>query len=228
MNLKEVKKIVFSQLENSLASKDFKLYKAKESIRKKEIYGFSEVTIIIELNEDKSSINLELILCVKLNVVENIKSLFFESNPKFKNDRSTHCDSYDQLHSFPESGFLIKNIEDLNRVITTLISFIDQEGLSFFAKYSNINNLDYLYNNQKDCFQIASKAFIPRLFNSIILAKLNNRPDFEDIVRNFEKECQDNLDSGMVQMYYPHKFNALVSFLRHYPIGVYVPYLNSW
>lgn len=107
----------------------------------------------------------------------------------------------------PTTYWLIENSNDLENFIFNFKSNFEEIILPYFNENSTIERVDYLLNSYPLKMSIHNYIYPLRANIGIIAAKLNNNPNFNDLIKIYEKELDEAEEN------YKNEFFKLISIL---------------
>ncbi|WP_313386252.1 hypothetical protein [Chishuiella sp.] len=107
----------------------------------------------------------------------------------------------------PTTYWLIENSNDLENFIFNFKSNFEEIILPYFNENSTIERVDYLLNSHPLKMSIHNYIYPLRANIGIIAAKLNNNPNFNDLIKIYEKELDEAEEN------YKNEFFKLISIL---------------
>ena len=106
----------------------------------------------------------------------------------------------------------IIEIEDINNWIPKVKDFLFGFAFDFFEKYNSINELDIFFNTTPAEKTIYSYDLSTKIINSLIVAKLNNNPKYNELMNYYKSEIENKFQGYF--MY--EKCMKVINFLEKY------------
>lgn len=183
--------------------------------RKSEDEGFARTIpggrqeVLVSLLDYDPVFVFSLVMCVRLDAVENIFHLFSGAPPEYQ---ATTPTSITQLqYFFPghqgKKEYSASTEEDIEAAVREL-SVIRQKILRFFDQHQDVKALDATMNSEEAAdFDRSGQPY--RAMHGVIVARLANNTRFEKIVARYRNEAQPWPDEDK------DKLDRLVSYLKN-------------
>lgn len=204
----EVQEYVLDKLIENFEEAGFKVHKGRKTLRRKNPSGFDEMECSVVDYDGEYTI--EFSIAIRKNEVDDIYNQFSDSNPKsFKHTRTFLAVQY-RLEGVDkeEREFYIKKRKNVDDALENFFEFMSTHGMAYYEKYADLKKMDEAINSDPEAPQIHIFDEMERARRGLILAKLTDNPNFEDLVDTYRK----TLD-GWTQIYI-EEFEALIKHLK--------------
>lgn len=205
IKVKEVKELIASGLQNKLSSDGFIYKKGGNQFEK--ING--DYTLIFNLLvtawSDHFSIDVRLYVSQK-----EIESIY--EDIVGKSHKLTLGNTIDRINASPNgrevvNGNLTINLyfnEDIDAAIDSLESYYVQIAKPYFDKYQNLKAIDDIINNPpfNHCPADIGGRFDNRCMKGLIVARLINNPNFEQLVATYDEVIKETMDEESIENYH--------------------------
>lgn len=206
-NLKES---IIAELRPFFEQKGFLHLPKWEQFRKPTATGFQAVIISLADYDDLSL--LEIHLGVRQDAVENLAYPFTNGLMGFRESSMTLITPLAKLHGHAYQRFELKGTSDMSGPLTKIHDQLQKGGLSFLEKYTRLEEMEQLYNRHPKHNLPLVHNQINRCLRGMVLAHLNQRPDFDDLAIIYRERLQE-LRAPEVTI---QKFERLRDYLRSY------------
>ncbi len=198
MKYKIVKNIIFNELETFLKGHGFLAKKAEELFRKSTNDGFQEIAIAIS-NYDPI-FQIDYIFGIRVDEVEEIINTYENTPDEYKDLSLTSMVSMARLKgkgSMPM--YEISDEKELYSSLADFITFLKTDGLLHFTNFNSIQSLDGVISGNLEKTSLHMIDISNRISHGLVLAKLNQNPNFESFVAKYrqfhvENEFNDDLE----------------------------------
>ncbi|MGV3586635.1 MAG: hypothetical protein ACO1OF_06520 [Adhaeribacter sp.] len=214
MNKKELKAALIEISREFFEQRGFKLKSFSEGIDIFKLTPSGHHRIMIFIHDYGDKFIIHSTFGLRIDKVEEIYQNFILHNASVGERRkwSTHVMSNADLEGKKNDEFIIPKF-DLDKVFDYSREFIDfseRIGLPYLETYSDVNELDNLYNDSDNNF-IKIKAVHHRCMLGLTLAALTNRKDKNIIEEKYTKELAEKAMQGNknVIMYFPEIWKDL-------------------
>ena len=204
MKKPEMLTLLLSKLHGQLPeSSEFHIKKSAEALVRKIPGGRQELGIPLVAYAPEYFFSF--VMCIRIDVVEDIFHLFSKSPTP--HDRSMSTTTITRLEYFTGGSKEIKVVtaEDVTAAISNLSETITSKIIPFFDSNLSVQSLDQSVNGPKPGFDITRNP--SGAMHSVILAHLADNPDFRNIVDRHRAKMQLASDTD-------HQFNSLVKHLE--------------
>ncbi|MEO1050810.1 MAG: hypothetical protein AAFX87_09290, partial [Bacteroidota bacterium] len=203
---KDVKNQVFKLLTPFFKELGFKAYKGKDEFLKETDFGFHQVLFMLSDYEPEFRINFTL--GIRLDEVENIATKFLQMTEEGKLKTCTSMVNFGDLKGENGLEYKVFSEQDVEQSIELFKKFIRQEGLNYFDQYNDISKLDEAINADPNKPTIHKGPEFIRPIYSLTLARLNQNPDYENLVEAYKENFE-----GVIPRYL-EQYNKLVEHLK--------------
>lgn len=208
MNYKEVNKILKKEFEKILKPLGFKgrlgLQGCRYSVNKNNFINTIAYGVTNYIDEFKTSCTIG----IGNKIFHSIQNTAIGEEVSY----STVSCRYADYLGVVNYDFTIINDSDINEWMKLVSKFINEFALDFFERYNSLNELDILFNTDPTKKIVYSYDLSTRIINSVIAAKLNNNPKYNEL-RDYYKSEVENKFQGYF-MY--EKCMKVIDFLDNY------------
>ena len=179
--------------------------------RKSTERGFTCVIIAVSDYDDCSL--LEAHLGVRIDEVENLTFPFTNGLPGFQPDSMTIVTPLSRLNGQPFERFELKDEDSADEAVSAIRIQLQQKGLHFINHYSNLENMEALFNETPEKALPFVHNQANRCFRAVVLAQLLLRKDFEQLAATYRHRLEKELFVPLPTL---DKYTRLVNFLSFY------------
>ncbi|MEL7021310.1 MAG: hypothetical protein AAGK47_06880 [Bacteroidota bacterium] len=172
--------------------------------------GFTCIIISISPYPDVSIV--EFHLGIRLDDVENVAYPYTNGLSGFRPDSMTLVTPLSRLYQQPFQRFTVANESDVQLATTTLIQQLEDLGWDFLDTYQHRPNLEQLFNQEPTSPLRWTHHQVHRAMRGITLAKLNQRQDLPQLIKQYEQLLVRQYATELEQV----NFEALCQFLLNY------------
>ncbi|GEM52630.1 DUF4304 domain-containing protein [Empedobacter brevis] len=195
MNIKNVFTSIANGIAPFLIEYNFICNKNKQEFKRSNNDVAQIIRFFFHKKSDKIYLKLEII--IKLSEIENVyKSITnIEGRPYLtlgndflilKNKADDFC-----YKKKPTNYWLIENDNDIENIVNNFESHLIEIILPYFNDNSSIERVDYLLNSYPLKMSIHNYLYPLRANIGIIAAKLNNNPNYDELVDIYMKELEN-------------------------------------
>ncbi len=201
---------IFTPLIPFFAEAGFAYLPALKQFRKDMPNGFQNVVISISHYENSSVV--EAHLGIRLESVEQMAFQFTMGLTGFQQDSHTLITSIGRLKDKKYERYSVAQAEEAEQATTAIQNFMREDGFTFLNKYSSVQALDCLFNEQPDEPLYLVYNNFNRCLRGVVLAHLTHREDFEELIQTYLHELQATATPPPLQ----DRFIRMLQFLSSY------------
>ncbi len=155
---------------------------------------------------------LEIHVGIRLDAVEGLAFPMTNGLPGFVPDSMTLVTPLAKLRGRRHHRYKIESEKDVEEAVDEIKKWLKEDGLPFLEKYSNLEAMDALFNDQPAKLLPYIHNAANRCLRGITLAKLTGRDNFERLVRIYRQQLELQHATDVTR----EKYERLVEFLRAY------------
>ncbi len=183
---------VLRLLNENLIPFGYKLSKSACDFTKKTDFGWNKYQIVFLIQDSGWEIKPSLLM--RFDIVENLFHQISDFEKKYQKGTPTIGTSIEDLGiNELETRFELSNKNKIEGIVNNLVELFKSVVLPFFAKYSNLHEVDKLLNGN-----VADTSMTGDIFKgtkSLIIAKLLNRNDLLNLERTYQT-FYENFSNG--------------------------------
>ncbi|UGU18150.1 hypothetical protein LS482_09745 [Sinomicrobium kalidii] len=212
MKVADISKQIIEGIAPVFIEEGFKVNKrAREFVR--EYNGCTQIFDLLFYKKG-DTIEIEPIIRIKIKHIEDIyHHISIDHNDIFSTLGNNlykvvkHYDDNIDIDFDGKSKMLVEDDKDVKKLIEVIPIYFKREGLRYFNENSSVARADELLNKYPREISIHNWLYPMRACLAIIAAKLNDNPKYNELVKIYEEELEDALDS------YKQDFANLKKFL---------------
>jgi hypothetical protein len=206
MTKSDVERIIFERFTPLLNEHGFKSQKSKCRFVRKTDFGFQGITFRVVT---RTKFEISFGFPIRFDSIEDIWKLVSEMNPKFTKGSTTIAASIDALSDVFPMEMKISSEEELITKLSQLEESIHSIYQPYFDQFNSIDSIDVLFNSSPGERTNYLNNEELQFCKAIIAAHLNNRKDFESLVKTY-RELFVNYDEDLID----ERLNPLLNILR--------------
>lgn len=185
MNIQTFELQLYEKLNKFFFEHDYFLMSEKKQYRKITSTGFSNV--IFTYNAYDTEILLDVNIGCRFEKVEKIAQQYLGNYRDYWEDANTLVVSIGKFNDSKNFKYKIQTEFDLEDACEDIRNFLLSRGFDFLAKYSTLESLNTLFNEKPNqpCKYVYNQSH--RRFKGMIVAKLLNHKQFNDLSEKHQK-----------------------------------------
>ncbi|MEQ8703297.1 MAG: hypothetical protein RIC19_05230 [Phaeodactylibacter sp.] len=205
---------VVDALASQLKQHGFDWLPRLHQFRRSTEHGFS--CLILSSSPAAEGSIMEAHIGLRLDAVENLSFPFTNGLPGFQPDSMTLVTPIARLYGQRFQRLSLRDEKDREAAAQLFGAQLEESGLPFINQYSHIQALDLLFNHDPMAPLALVHNQINRCFRGIVLSKLVQSPDFEEVAKAYVSALEGKLYAPEPTL---AKFHRLSDFLRHYSMN---------
>lgn len=208
--MNQMKEIVFETIQADLKEAGFKLVKTRDWFIRKDKHISFVFWVVPYL--DQGHIRLTPTCGVRFNEVEDIfhKCSGFEEKYQ-KYTLTLVSEIWRWKRQVDLHQYILKTEDDVQNIATQILQNFKHDALKYFESYSTLVEVDSVFNSEPDQECIHQIMDFARCSRGIIVAKLCNRSNYEELVEIYRKRML-NQDKG----FYLNPFDCINNLLTNW------------
>jgi len=199
MKIKEVSKIIMDSIFLDIEAHGFKLNRKTIEFRRK-IEGAIQIFELVFYKEG-NYVKIKPEIRIKIKAIEDVYQKASNrgdiyrtlGNDLFEILRNT--DHGEETGKGEQYYWIIKDDESLSKLIRIIPEYFKETILPYFENNSTVSKADELLNKYPRELSIHNWLYPLRANLAIIAAKLNDNPQYSELVKIYEEELQEAEDS---------------------------------
>lgn len=189
MKYTEVKNNLVERLSEILTENDFKYIKSSNEYLKKTDEGYFALSVLVA--DYAPDFDVNMVFSIRINKVQEHFNDFSKLDEKGKASGST-IDTRIGYFLNKEQGFEfeVTNEDELKEVGDQLKKVVEEHGFKFFDEFKEISKLDRVFNSAPKENSPHIYILHDRIFKATIIAKLNDNPDFDSLIKIYREELK--------------------------------------
>ena len=202
MNVKDVRDRILEGVFLNVSQCGFKINKRDKHFERS-YNGFHQIFDLL-FQKSKDGIYIEPVLQIKSKEIEDIYHKVSKKEPKYHsgtvtlgNNLLNIIDYYEngkEVDSDPKQRYVLEEDQGIPILIKVISNNFEKYGLSYFNQNSSIERVDELLNRSPHEISIHNWLYPMRACIAIIAAKLNNNPQFEELLNIYEQGLGDAVE----------------------------------
>ena len=196
------------ELARLVRERGFEWLPQRAQFRKRTYRGFSN--LLLSFSNYADGVMVEGHCGIRVDAVEDTVYQYTNGFREFQPDSHTLITSTGRLEGELTRRRLVQSREHALKVALEIFGTVDEKGEGFWQRYSDLEALDTLFNQPDD----ETAQLVPNLsyacLRGLVVAKLINRPNFEELVELHRKRLHYLPTNPVVQIGY----ESLVAALR--------------
>ena len=203
MTKKGLKENIYDFYSNILLAYGYKPDKGHDCFKKRTGLGCCYIAFgIVDYNPEQ---RISFSVSVRHNQVEKICNRYLETRPNWASNSITLMENINgpgQKKSGKHLFYSVTNMDDMHQMLIEVLPEIKTKGFEFLDKYSSLDEVERKIND----IDRHNRIFFSNhfAFRSLVVAKLCNRKNFEELVTYYQAEFERLPDKFL----YPDKFYA--------------------
>jgi hypothetical protein len=196
MIVKEASNKIFQMIKDEISKYRFRLNKTKMEFKRVE-NNCEQIFQLIFYKQD-DAVFIRPLVRIKVKAIEDTYHKISKKHEQFNEDTTTLGGNLGEIMKYYETGtdslsenmntrYLIENEGDVEDLIKAIPERFKNYVLPYFKSNSSVKSVDELLNTEPSEMSIHNHLYPIRACIGIIAAKLNNNPDFDEIVQTYEE-----------------------------------------
>lgn len=201
MLIKDVSNRILGAIEEPLLIHGFIFNKRKKEF-KRQVNGVQQIFDLLFYKENSGSIFVEPQLRIKIKKIEDIYHDVTSKDAKYNDGTTTLGNNFIAIINYYEKGdekggkaanlkYLVENETDIDTLIKVILNRFEEYALPYFNSNSSVAEADKLLNENPRDLSVHNLIYPIRASIGIIAARLNDNPNFENLVAIYEEELED-------------------------------------
>jgi hypothetical protein len=191
MTLQKIKSELFKSLEVYFAEKDFRLIKTKD--RFENTSGSFRFIFKLLFHTRKKEIAIELFVLVEHIETERIYKdatghIIFETIGNEIGKLLRNPDG--QMSDHHSQDLIIRNLSDVKEQVHLIKKYFEEIAVPYYSQNGNLSRIDEILNNNPQKISVHANAQYFRCPKGLIVAKLNNRPNYKELEKIYDKKME--------------------------------------
>lgn len=207
MKIKEVSEQISAGLIESFQKHGFKYRKTNTDFIRKGDQA-DHVFKMFYYKEDDGTITIKPEIIIHVHSIEDVYRSVSESNENpyltlgnYLSEIAEYNGDEVNFRKRPIKYWLIEDENDIEYLVKIIPKYLKEDMLPYFEENSTIKRVDELLNKYPEKMTVHNYIYPDRVNIAIIAAKLNNNPNYEELVDIYEKNMIDAEENSKKQFY---------------------------
>jgi hypothetical protein len=200
MLIKDVSKKIINGIKEPISELGFNLNKSKREFKRKK--GDCEQIFQLLFYKEGGSILIRPVVRIKIKSIEDVYHKVSKKKAEYNDATTTLGNNLGEIIKYYETGrdnlseymnmrYLIEDKKDIEILKKVIPERFHDYALPYFDSNCSIKSVDQLLNTTPREMSIHNGLYPIRACIGLIAARLNNNPDFNEIVKIYEEELAD-------------------------------------
>jgi hypothetical protein len=186
---------------------------------RREVAGATQIFYLL-YSKEPGAVKVEPVIAIKVHDIENIYHKVAVKSPEYFDSTSclrnnlfkigNYLTTNSMIDTDEKKSFLIEEENDITILSKVIPERFEEMALPYFNANSSVKRVDELLNSHVRELSVHKGIYPLRASIGIIAAKLNNNPEYQNLVEIYESKLQDAAKD------YKQEFMQLKELLKDY------------